>query len=593
MGKFDDLIPNAGQRASRGGAFDDLIPKKGAAAAGRAAPSIPKQIPNPTMTDKVGAVIGSATNALMFDQMPNILAGVDTLTNGRSYAENVAGRRAVMARQREIVGPIPQIAGALAPAILAPQLSVPGLIARMGPRGAAAMKTLPGSTAAIAADAAATGALVRSGSGEGTSLSDLATDGAIGAGANLLLRGAGRVINPVRNRASAEEQQLIDLLDKEGIPISAGDRTRARWLQNAETVVEDMRDSGLRDRQLRAYNKSLTKRVSPDPVENITPEYLAKQQAEIGARLDAADSALKLTAANDPRWQQEVAGIRQEYLSARKGLKPQRKVTEQLDKLYRLDKLDGTQLRELKANLRAELKNSVNKKGSDSAKARAYRKMLQLVDDQVERSFPKDSPIPVRAKQANSDYSALQVLQEAKKQSPTGRSSVGFLSTPAVERAAGRRMSLNAYSRGESDLANISSAVGGVVRNFPNSGTPQRLDIDRLARLGGQLAGIGTSMALGAGTGQFLSGSTLGLLMGGAIGGAAAKPLLSRALMNKYSQAYLGGTTRLQQLMRSPAAQQRLATSGAGAARAAVMQAQQAGQGGLLGNLLAPSTMAE
>jgi hypothetical protein len=68
--------------------------------------------------------------------------------------------------------------------------------------------------------------------------------GAAGAGTGLALHGGlalgGRILRPVRNALTAEEQALVDTARNENIPLSLAQQTGSRTLKNAEAALAQL-----------------------------------------------------------------------------------------------------------------------------------------------------------------------------------------------------------------------------------------------------------------------------------------------------------------------------------------------------------------
>lgn len=133
-------------------------------------------------------------------------------------------------------------------ALYAPTAAVPGA------------GSLPGA----AAIGAATGAVQPVATGD-SRLLNTGVGAAAGAGGQLLGRVLGRIIRPVQPSLNPQEEQLAQAAAREGIPLTAGQRTGSKPLQIAESVMENLPlTSGpqlaKREAQQRAFTAAVLKK---------------------------------------------------------------------------------------------------------------------------------------------------------------------------------------------------------------------------------------------------------------------------------------------------------------------------------------------
>jgi hypothetical protein len=161
-----------------------------------------------------------------------------------------------------------------------------------------------------------------------------------------------------------------------------------------------------------------------------------------------------------------------------------------------------------------------NPKASD-----AVGKLVDTMDAQMVRSAPRGQRAATSAKlqDLNKRYRNMLAVEDASRAAGEGAAS-GLIS-PAALKAAVQRQNKKDYSRGRSELGQLSRAGENVLRPLPSSGTAERSFAQ------------GVVSAPGAVFGGFGGGSIEGALLG-SVAPWALKAGTARGLMSKPVQAY-------------------------------------------------------
>lgn len=399
----------------------------------------------------------------------------------------------------------------LAPASLAARLTAPAAAAApsLFNRVATAMAAQPG----VQVAAGMTGGAV----GE-------ATDSPLlGAAASLAVPaavGAARAISaPINPRLSPETQAILDGARRENIPLSLGQETGSRFLQNMESRFAQLPFTGATERarreaQQRAFTRAVLQRSGTE-ADNFTPEVIAAQRDRF--RQGFTDVAGRNVMRVTPDDAAALTSLRDELLTNRVAATAQ-PVANQIDAFLARaadagGELPGQYYRSLDSYLSREIRNA----GGNQEFARNLGEFRSALRSIMDNSIsPEDA---ATWQQLRRQYANFMVARDAV--NGAGALAASGQIPPlqlrsALERSVGR----GGYAEGRGDLNEL-ARLGQVVRPPPDSGTAGNSMANMLL--------TGSLPAGGAGVGAALGGP-LGAVAGTAV--PFALPPLVQSMMN-------------------------------------------------------------
>lgn len=445
-------------------------------------------------------------------------AGIRSLANGTKYDDE---RQAVAdyAKQSTDNHPVLDTAGAIT-----------GNMLLLGPIGA----TVAGARAlGITGGRLATRALAGASTGAAVGATDAvvrgkdpgmgAAGGALGGSAAPAI-GAGitRVLSPAR--LTPERQALVNVMDREGVPLTAGDRTGSRPLRFMESTLGDMPGSGgaiatMKDRQGRAFTASILRRAGIYSG-LATPDVLTAGAQRLGNQFE------QLAARNTLRYDRAMARDLGRMLNEYDRVLPnqQREVVNAYlqDIVNQRGAMAGTMYQETRSRLSRQA-HAIRM--SDPTLSGALRAMRDALDEAMERSI--SGPDRAAWNLARREWGVLRTVEKAI--SGAGEKTAEGYISPSQIRTAIASNNRSAYARGLGDITEVARAGEGVLKPLPNSGTAPRSYMQGLTSMGQIFAGGAAGSP----------GGPLGMAAGAAAG-FFTPGLLARALLSRPAQAYLG-----------------------------------------------------
>lgn len=426
---------------------------------------------------------------------------------------------------------------------------VVGNIAALAPLG---MTALGGRALGITGPALAgrVGAGALSGSGIGAADTavrggDVGTGAGIGAVAGmagpLVGSAIGRAISPLRT--PPERQVLVNALEREGVPMTAGDRTGNRPLRWMETSLGDLPGSGgaisaAKENQGQAFTAATLQRAG-ETANLATPDVMQNAATRIGNQFENLSSRNVLQ--YDQPFAQDIANTVGQY---------DRVLNSQQREVFHnyvqdiISQPGGRMTGDVYQEARSRLsRQSHNIAQTDPTLSEALGGLRDALDSGMARSI---SPADAAAwTEARGQWGNMRTIEKA--MSGAGeRTAEGYIS-PQQLRAAVANRNRPAYVRGQGDLAELARAGAAVLHPLPNSGTAPRAFMSNIATM------------LSTGGGGAIGG------IPGAIAGAAAPGLLARALLSRPVQGYLANQAA------GPGTQSAIARALAGPNRAAAL----------------------
>jgi hypothetical protein len=333
---------------------------------------------------------------------------------------------------------------------------------------------------------------------------------------------------------TAARRAAVDVLEREGIPLTAGERTGSNAIKWLESTAADMpASSGAAQAQKQAQNTAINRVVTEsmfDPAElarrGVPADAQLPQQAVMHhGRQSLQDEYTRLSNANvlrsDPQLLQDLQNARTTY--ERRALPSQRPGgVRDINAIYDdiVDNLvagQGTMPGDVYQATRSRMGTLAKGVPNDSYLAAALRDTRGALDRAMHRGLsPEDSAAWALN---NQRYANMRQLEGVVARS-------GENMTPAAIAQGVRSGRAGQYASGRGNLDEFAKAVSDVVKPLPNSGTAQRTAWQQMWGMPG---------ALTAGGGVL--GTAFGLLGTGI--GLAAPHIAARAALSRPGQAYL------------------------------------------------------
>ncbi|MFP5077026.1 hypothetical protein ACLE20_06935 [Rhizobium sp. YIM 134829] len=526
---FDDLIPQQPQRAGRhlsfeeGQAlFDAENARSGAAGAVDAFGRGAANMASLSFADELGAAARWAGG--------KVLPWQPELTYDQALQE-VRGSDKALAAAHPYADAAGQVTGAVgqASALGKAGLSMAG---RAITRGGGFGSVVRGS----AVDGLLLGGASGAGQAEGDALNRAEEAGygalggfVIGGALPLATSAAGRtakgLISPFLT--NAERNQAAKALAREGVQLSAGQRTGNNAVRYAESELGGQRAADLMERQGEQFTAAALRRAGID-AKRASPETIDDAFRQIGGRFD--DLASRNQILPDAQLAQDLGGVWREYASLVPESQRAPVVMEMIDDVGRRlgqGPLEG----EAYQAARSRLDRMARSSAKDPQLQQALYGLRTSLDDAMERSMASANPGDVGAwREVRGNYRNLLTLERA----ATGageNAAQGLISPQALRQATVTTQGRRNYARGSGDFAELARAGAATMQPMPNSGTAGRINAQQL---GAGLAGM-----FGGGAG-YASGGDPASMAAGAAAGFMAPRIAGRMLMSKPAQAYLG-----------------------------------------------------
>lgn len=389
-------------------------------------------------------------------------------------------------------------------------------------------------SAASALDGAAISALDGFNSGEGLDnrLSE-AGEGFVGGGLiGMAMPKAMQVVGSAAKRAispfltSPERMNAAAALAKEGVGVTAGQKTGSKGLRYLESELGGGVTEELMEKQGEQFTKAALKKAGID-ASRATPEVIDDAFTKIGQQFD--DLASRNSLIPDRQLATDLGDTWKEYAS----LVPETArapvvmdLIQDVGKRLGQGNLDGAAYQAA----RSRIDRMARTAGKDPQLSQALYGIRNALDDGMERSIASSNPSDAGAwREARNSYRNLLVLERA----ATGAgedAALGIISPAQLRNATVTKQGRRNYARGDGDFAELSRAGEALLKPLPNSGTAGRIRAQNL--------GAGLMSTIGG-----ITGGTAGGLPGGiagALAGAAIPKVAGKVLMNPVTQALLG-----------------------------------------------------
>lgn len=494
----------------------------------------------------VDSAVRGAADTATFGLADELSAGLGALTgvggDFGDYSRNLSRQRITQA-VRDNYNPYSsntgRVAGALGTGVGIAKAGLSPTVAAVN-----AGWRLPGVALASGIEGAALGAAQGFGSGEGVSdrLNDAITGakygGALGAAMPVALAGlsaaARKVVSPFAS--NPERQAAVNVMQREGVPLSAGQKTGSKALQYFEAENGGNRIAQMMEDQGRAFTDAAMRKAGGSGLADEGSLQALQSRLSKGFEDLSARNTLKA----DAPLLQDMLGTLREY---NKVLAPeQQKIFGNIvsDIGERIKAGGGSMAGSEYQTIRSRLgKRAFNAAGADNELADAYRGIRNALDAAMERSIqPGDAGL---WSQLRRQYGNSKVLMKAAKGAGED-AALGVISPARLRMAASSGKGGEAYVLGNSDFSQLAKAGQATMTPLPNSGTAGRLKAQNLVALAPTVLGAGAGGAYGAKEGGWQGG----LL--GALAGAAAPRVAGRIALSAPAQRYLANQAATGQL---------------------------------------------
>lgn len=340
--------------------------------------------------------------------------------------------------------------------------------------------------------------------------------GAIGAAVPVVAAGITKALQTLRSPVATgpERTEAIRILQQEGVPLTAGQKTGNNTLRYAESELGGSKAAALMDEQAEKFTDAAMRKAGGSGL--ATPDNMAKLQAQFGQRFE--DISARNTLRVDQGIVADMNKAAQDY--ARVLPTEQKQIFQNLgdDIAERFKTGGGTMSGKDYQTIRSRLTRMANNyRNSDGEFSSAIRGLRDALDNGMERSInPADAGAWDVLRRQYGNYKTLT------KAAGGGGEKAGMgVISPAQLRMAASSGNKEGFVTGASDFTDLAKAGQAVMTPLPNSGTAARTSVRNLGS--GILAGGG---ALAGG----VPGMAAGLL---------APQLAGRALMSAPVQRYL------------------------------------------------------
>jgi hypothetical protein len=358
-----------------------------------------------------------------------------------------------------------------------------------------------------------------------------AIGGVLGAFTPLAIAGGSKLVQKAISpfTTSPERTAAANVLQREGVDLTAGQRTGSKGLRYAESEIGGNVADDILERQNRQFTAAALRRAGVN-ADSATPEVIDDAFNQIGQRFD--DLAARNTVLPDRQLvvdtmdtygaynrlvpeSQRVPAVKEmanDVLKATRGKKP----------------IAGEEYQSLRSRL-----ETLARKTTDNEAREAFRGLKDGLDDAMERSIAQNNPADAGAwREVRNQYRNMLVLEKAS--TGAGENAALGMISPSQLRNATVQKGRRAYARGKGDFAELARSGEAILKPLPQSGTAPRLRVQNLGAMAPSIVGAGAGGAYGAQDGGGLHGALVG-----ALAGFVAPKAIGRLMMSKPGQRYL------------------------------------------------------
>lgn len=423
----------------------------------------PQAINSPA--DQVMAGYTSAVNAIPIAG-PAIMGGLNNAKaalQGRAQ-EEIASENAAIEQANPVASTTGMVAGTVLPFMGAGL--IPGVGRALGMTGGLGSRVAFGTVSGAGIGAADTKA--RGGSNEEAALA-----GGIGAGLGAALplaaRGLQKLVTPVvAPRATTNAART---LQREGVELTAGQRTGSKKLRYLESEIGGGAAEDLTERQGRQFTAAVMRRagITADSAE---PQVIDAAFGQIGQQFD--DLAARNTLIADRRLLQDVGQALRDYTS-NVAQSQQATVVRDLvgDFVAQAQQQGGRLTGDYYKATRSRI-DRLARSTTDPELKMTLRDIVSALDQGMERSISQANPADLGAwRTVRRQYANMLVIEKAA--TGAGELAASGIITPARLRSAAIGQNRRAFARGRNEFVDLANAGVQAMTPLPQSGTAPRL----------------------------------------------------------------------------------------------------------------------
>lgn len=355
------------------------------------------------------------------------------------------------------------------------------------------------------------------------------TGGIAGAAAPYVVAGGAKVIQKAVSpfSTSAERTAAAQFLGREGVPLTAGQKTGSKALRYAESEIGGDAAADIMENQGRAFTDAAMRKAGGSGLAD--PDNLAALKGRLGREFDhlSARNALRI----DQGLVDDMNRAAQDY--ARVLPAEQKAIFQRLGddiiKRFRAGKnaMSGKDYQTIRSRL---TRMAQNYRSRDGEFADAIRGLRDALDNGMERSIrPSDRGAWAGVRRRYGNYKVLERAANGGGE----EAALGVIS-PARLRMAASSGNQGGFATGKSDFTRLAKAGQAIMTPMPNSGTPSRLAVRNLGAMAPSIVGAGAGGAYGMQDGGGLQGA-----LAGALAGFVAPRMVGKMMMSKQGQRYL------------------------------------------------------
>jgi hypothetical protein len=327
--------------------------------------------------------------------------------------------------------------------------------------------------------------------------------------------------NPARPGAA----DAARVMDAEGVPLTAGQRTGSDNLRYKESELGGQRVTNVIDQQNERYTRAASRRIGED-TPHLDGQTMERAHDRIGGTI--GDIATRNRVVIDQQAIRQANAAVTDYNNVVAHNSPHRaplvdNVLNEINSLAAGSRIiPGARVQTMRSQLGAAIRST-----ADPAARHALYNLQRALDDALTRSVSGADAQALRT--ARRQYRNYLVLEDA--MATGGAETASGVLTPArLEQAAAKGRNRRSYLHGENDFTGLAKAGKISLQKPPQSGTSPR----RQARLLPTVIGG----AVGGMFGMPVEGAVAA--GGAALGAEAAQSLAGGLIMSRPVQAYLG-----------------------------------------------------
>lgn len=321
---------------------------------------------------------------------------------------------------------------------------------------------------------------------------------------------------------NAERQRLLGVLDKEAIPLTAGQRTGRTGLKVAESEFGGGRAADIMEQQAEKFTAAALRRAGVN-ARRATPEVMDEAFSRLGSQFD--DLAGKTAVPLDGKLQNDLLSAVVDYQNI--AASPSRAAEQIINRISELASKNGNILAgDAYKEIQSAIAKLMRSNNADAGLKETVGNIREALDDAVERNLSGD--LLASWRKVRREYRNLKTIEQAA--TVAGESAAeGILSPSALRSATVRTQGRGNYARGKGDLADLARAGEAVMKPLPQLASANRAMLKTanatLPALLGSIAGRATGIP---------GGEIVGALLG-----TAAPFAQGRVLMSKPVQTWL------------------------------------------------------